>query len=129
MASCCFLFDLTYDLPVLYSHSSKSGGENVCCSRMYEYLFTVDKHDANSVGEHFRKSHEAMAKIGFSIQLGIIHQEDWGPSAVAKAWWAAAGRDMDLFREWMTDDDGPILVKLDNAGKQQVVDIVFELPD
>lgn len=101
----------------------------MCCSPMFEHNFIVDPVDAKSLGQHFFKSYQALAKLGFPIEFVLLHQEDWPESALAEAWWAAAGRDMKTFRKWILEKDSPILCRLDRASKDRLIDAVYELQD
>lgn len=105
------------------------GDANVCCSSCTELKFVVDPEDATALGEHFHQSYEAMAKLGFPIQFGVMHQEDWPDSALAKAWYAACGKKIDTFKKWMRQEDSGILFKLDGHTKDHIIDLVYEMPD
>ena len=107
------------------------GGAEVCCSSCLEMRPAIDPADANALGEHFFQCYCAMSALGFSIQLYLRHASDWPDDAIARAFWAACGKDSATFDKWMKrDKDGPLcwsaslLERLDG-----IIDLVYEMPD
>lgn len=85
------------------------GDSEVCCSQCLELRFLVIPEDAKTLGEHFHSCFHRMLAIGFPITLDILDQEQWPDRALATAWLAAAGGDMDTFMSWVEGQPGVIV--------------------
>lgn len=105
------------------------GNENLCCSPCLALEFAVDENDADSLGEHFHKCYEALARIGLFIELVVMHLDDWPDKAFAEAWWAAAGKDRSTFEKWIMDDHALVSRRLDRERALRVISLVDEIAE
>ena len=102
------------------------GDSNVCCSPCLEFKFLIDPVDANAVGQHFFLCYKALTKIGFLLEFVLNNQMERSDDVLAKAWWAACGKDKTTFEKWVVEEKGAIFFNedLSRAKKNRVIDLV-----
>jgi hypothetical protein len=106
------------------------GGADMCSSSCLDIRPAIDPADANALGEHFFLCYRAMSALGYLIQFHLWHASDWPDDAIARAWWAACGKDMATFDKWMDERDGAIDCRaVDNDRLDSIIGLVFEMPD
>lgn len=123
------------NISYFFQHSKQvfGGATNICCSPCFRFPSAVDIEDANAVGDHFHRSFEGLAKLGFLIELAVVHIEDYPDKALAEMWYAAAGKKSTTFHKWI--DSGTVLLtkralltgRLSGVRLNRVVALVDEL--
>jgi hypothetical protein len=104
------------------------GDSEVCCSQCLELRFLVIPEDAVALGEHFHSCFQRMLAIGFPITLDILDQEEWPDRAIATAWLAAAGGDIDTFMSWVEEEPG-VIVRLGEVRMGHIVTLMVNLAE
>ena len=107
-----------------FSKQVFGGDSNVCCSPCLEFKFLVDPVDANAVGQHFWLCYKALIKIGFKLEFVLNDQMERSDDVLAKAWWAACGKDKTTFEKWVVKEKGAIFFNLSRDKKDRVIDLV-----
>jgi hypothetical protein len=92
-----------------FQHSKQvfEGATGICCSPCFRFPLAIDIGDATAVGDHFHRSFDGLAKMGFLIELSVVHIEDYPDEALAEMWYAASGKNSATFHKWI--DSGTVL--------------------